>query len=229
MKQQKDDWTTGPYVGRNLDALQERVAQIVIGLDIVRHQPTEEWVLEVTRTIDRIQDQAKEYGSEVIRLLGKRELMLVAGRKPVGSTYPIIAIMSDVELPDACMLWVPGHEHFYRVIAYRGEGFGDNRRFDGSTLVFDEGLFVGGGHYCCKIDPWSRVDKLRVVPTGPNDHVLLNDPLGGWVAKLFSCLQTEVPLKCRVPLVVGEPSDYSTWRWSEQACGLHITVLGNMV
>ncbi len=149
--------------------------------------------MDVMRTIDRIQAQAKDYGSEVTRLLGEREVMLTAGRKPVGPTYPIIAIISDVVLPDACMLWVPGDENFYRLIAYRGEGFDNNRMFDGSTLVFDEGLFTGSGHYCCKVDPWGRSDKLRAVPTGTDDPLVLNDPLAGWVAGLFSCLQTQIP------------------------------------
>lgn len=222
------DFQQSPYVGRNLDALQERVAQIVIGLGLVHHQPTPEWVMDVNMTLDRIQAQAKDYNCEVTRLLGQRELMLVAGNEPVGSTYPIIAIMSDVELPDACLLWVPGDEHFYRIIAYRGEGFDDNRRFDGSTLVFDEGLFTGNGHYCCKVDPWGRSDKLRVVPTGPDDPLVLNDPLAGWVAGLFSCMQTQIPPKCKVPLVVGKPSDRSSWKWCNEARGLRIIVLGNM-
>jgi len=228
-EQKQPDFQQSPYVGRNLDALQERVAKIVIGLGIVHHQPTPEWATEVMRTLRRIQDQAKDYGSEVTRLLGKREEMLTAGREPVGPTYPFMAIMSDVVLSDACMLWVPGDENFYRLIVYRGEGFENNRVFDGNTLVFDEGLFTGKGQYCCKVDPWGRLDKLRVVPTDPDDPLLLNDPLAGWVTGLFSCLETQIPPKCKVPLVAGKPSDRSTWIWCNEARGVRITVLGNLV
>jgi len=228
-EQKQPDLEQSAYVGQNLDALQERVARIVIGLALVHHDPTSEWVMDVRTALNRIQTQAKDYGSEVIRLVGKREEMLISGKKMVGSTYPIIAIMSDVNLPDARMLWVPGQEHFYRVIAYGGEGLGDNCRFDGSTLVFDEGLLIGNGNYCCKVDPWGRTDKLRVVPKGPDDPLLVDDPLSGWVATLFSCLQTQIPAKCKVPLVAGEPSDRSTWKWHDKAQGLHITILGNMV
>ncbi|MGD1118057.1 MAG: hypothetical protein ABR886_01045 [Dehalococcoidales bacterium] len=217
------------YVGSNLDALQERVAKIVIGLGILHHQPTFEWIEDVRGVIRRIQDQAKDYGSEVTKLLGEREVMLVAGKEMTGSTYPIIAIIPDVVLPNACMLWVPGDENFYRVIAYYGEGFDNNRRFDGNTLVFDEGLFTGSGHYCCKVDPWGRSDKLHAVPTGPDDPLLLNDPLAGWVVGLFSCLQTQIPPRCKVPIVTGKSSDRSTWKWCNEARGLRIIVLGNMV
>lgn len=229
MEQKQSDPQHSPYVGSNLDALQERVAKIAIGLGILHHQPTPEWAMDVISTFRRIQDQAKNYDCEVTRLLGQRESMLASGKEPFGPTYPIIAIVSDVVLPDACMLWLPGDENFYRFIAYRGEGFDNNRIFDGNTLVFDEGLFTGSGHYCCKVDQWGRSDKLRVVPTGPDNPLVLNDPLAGWVAGLFSCLETQVPTKCKVPLVAGKSSDRSTWKWCNEARGLHIIVLGNLV
>jgi len=227
-EQKQPDLQQSPYVGSNLDALQERVAKIVIGLGIVHHQPKQEWAVEVRSTINRIQDQAKDCGSEVTRLLGKREVMLISFSKLVGSTYPIIAIISDAVLPNACMLWVPGDENFYRLIAYCGEGFDNNRMFDGSTLVFDEGLFTGSGHYCCKVDPWGHTDKLRTIPTGPDDPLVLNDPLAGWVVELFSCLQTQIPPSCKVPLVTGKSSDRSTWKWCKESRGLHVIVLGNI-
>ena len=228
-EQKQPDHLQSAYVGSNLDALQERVAKIVIGLGIVHHQPTFEWIEDVRGAVSRIQDQSKDCGSEVTRLLGNREMTLMAGKEMVGSTYPIIAIISDVVIPNACMLWVPGDEHFYRIIAYRGERFDDNRRYDGSTLVFDEGLFTDKATYCCKVDPWGRSDKLRVVPTGPDDPLVLNDPFAGWVAGLFSCVQTQIPPRCKVPLVTGKPSDRSTWKWCKEAKGLRIIVLGNMV
>jgi len=218
-----------PYVGANLDSLQKRIAKIIIGLGIVHHNPTIEWVTDVINALRKIQAQAKQSSSDLTRLVGEREKLLLEDKELTGSTYPVIAIISDVVLKNACMLWVPGDDYYYRLIAYYGEGFDDNRIFDGNTLVFDEGLFSGNGHYCCKVDSWGEVDKLRVVPKSPEDPLVINDPNSGWVTDLYSCLQKEVPSKCKVPLVTGNPSDRSTWAWNNEAKGLKTIVLGNLV
>ncbi len=204
-----------PYVGSNLDALQKRVAVALRALTLVGDSatPVSDY-MRIRNNLDRLQDEAERQNSKVTRLVGSREMAIVSGTPLLGTPYPLMGILSgSMRGKDACMLWVPGHEQFYRVVAYHGHGFEGGRTFDGNTFIFDEKLLAGADLSCCMVDEWGRAGLL------PHDHL----------TTFASSLRDEVHPAYKVPLVIGNPGDSDSWKWAAQAQRQEVIILGNMV
>jgi hypothetical protein len=209
-----------PYVGRNLDALQKRIAAVLDALNLIGDRTicVNDYA-RVCGNLNRLQDEAKRQGSKMTRLAGSRELAIMSGNPLLGTPYPLMAMLPGaLPLPENSrdiMFWVPGRKQFYRVIAYHFENrFADGRIFDGNTFILDERLLDGTDLQYCVVDEWGHASVL------PRDPV---------TALFVPSLRGAIHPAYKGPLIAGNPIDSDSWKWAGQVQGRDVIFLGNVV
>lgn len=210
----------------DVNALQDRVAMGLHALILLDDSTTPidyQDYTKVRQALNRLSDEAKELGSEVVRLIGNRELAILSEGKASfsGTTtpkapYPLMGILSGATCEEArsYMLWVPGHKYFYRIIVCDKEGCEIAPTFTSINIfVFNENLFTKTNCGCILVGSSGQADLL------PNDQL----------TTFVSHLQVDVLPEYRVPLVSGNPSDFDSWKWAGQAQGPKLIIFGNII
>jgi hypothetical protein len=209
----------------DVNALQDRIATALRALILLDDSATPidyQDYTKVRQALNRLSDEAKELGSEVVRLIGNRELAILSEGKASfsGTTtpkapYPLMGILPNAMRKEcgACMLWVPGRKHFLRVVACHREGVRNDPAFGGNVFLFNEALLRRLDLRCCLVDGSERVALL------PDD----------WLTNFISYLEANVLPEYRVPLISGDPLDFDSWKWAGQAQGQKLIILGSMI